>query len=66
MRHIIYTTNTQRVEMENLKVKIEATVYSKILLHGAKYPAFPLVGILVGTDESNQNNIVRFFRNFFL
>jgi hypothetical protein len=51
--------------MENLKVKIEATVYSKILLHGAKYPAFPLVGILVGTDESNQNNTVRFLLRIF-
>jgi hypothetical protein len=33
-------------------VTLDLSVYAKIFLHGAKYPCFPVVGLLIGPSET--------------
>jgi hypothetical protein len=42
------------------RVQITAAAYSTIILHGAKYPSCPIIGLLIGYEE---NNTVIFLSN---
>jgi hypothetical protein len=35
------------------RVQIAAAAYSTIILHGAKYPSCPIIGLLIGYEENN-------------
>ena len=37
-------------------VTIDLSAYAKIFLHAAKYPYFPVIGLLAGSNEREVSN----------
>lgn len=43
---------------QDLVAKLNVATYSKILLHGAKHPTSPVIGLLMGTRSGSEINVV--------
>mmetsp|Transcript_13328 Transcript_13328/g.13818 ORF Transcript_13328/g.13818 Transcript_13328/m.13818 type:complete len:202 (+) Transcript_13328:31-636(+) len=39
----------------SLLIKLEVNIYIKIILHASKYPSLPIIGLLLGREENNNN-----------